>query len=114
MRGRMHVRLMSSTPRTGVHTERSMNNRQIRIRDTYHGAVDVLKDSNEDLPEELLVLMERLRGYNADIDDCVKKQTIAHADAAVTRLRWRLDRLRTEQMLHWRVSASGSLRATRE
>ena len=95
----MHVRLMSSTPRMGVHTERFMNNRQIRVRDTYNGAVDVLKDSNETLPKELLALMERLRGYVADIDNCVKEQTIAHVDAAVSHLRRRLNRLRSEQML---------------
>lgn len=76
-----------------------MNNRQVRVLESYRRAINALDDARETHPRELLMLMERLRSCIADIDRCDTQQYLAIRDPAVSRLRDRLDHMRTEQML---------------
>lgn len=76
-----------------------MNNRQKRVLDSYRSALMVLGNAKEAHPDELVVLMERLRRCIADIDMCGTQQHLAHSALAVSRLRYQLDRMRTEQVL---------------
>lgn len=76
-----------------------MNNRQERIFESYDSVLGVLDDSGDRHPKELLTLIARMRGLVAEIRTCRVTQDLAQKNRAVSRLRARLDRMRTEQML---------------
>ena len=76
-----------------------MNNRQQRVFESYERALAVLAESRDRHPKELLPLIARLGGLVDEIKKCSVTQHLARTDPAVSRLRNRLDRMRTEQML---------------